>query len=215
MNNKCTFFLFFLFSSTLLNSCDGIFHNIYDERENVSQNDYGFIKISDGENYGIIYVDATAYDRWTYIDLKNKKIDTTNILLEEEEPFEWDFALHRYDTKTHNGSVAESAYTSLEDLWAAGNINFNGFAPDINDSVMVDVSGMMEGIIRYAPSTKNPILSQWMDLNTSTMPPIYTLSNHIYILRMSDGKRAALHFVNYMNLASVKGFITIYYLYPY
>ena len=210
----------FLFLATLLlaglnSACDGIFHNIYDEPKPETHSEYGFIKVNEADKSGIIYVDARTYDRWVYIDFKNKKIDTANILMNEEEPSRWDFALHRYDVKTCGGSACETGFHTLEELRAAGDVSFSNFEADVNDSVTVDMSGMVDGIILYAPSPRNPILSKWMKVDTSVMPPIYTQKKNVYILQMSDGSRAALLFTNYMNSASIKGFITIYYLYPY
>jgi hypothetical protein len=46
------------------------------------------------------------------------------------------------------------------------------------------------------------------------MPPSYTLSNKIYILKLADGSKAALKLENYMNDAAVKGYMTIRYMYP-
>lgn len=46
------------------------------------------------------------------------------------------------------------------------------------------------------------------------MPPVYTLSRKIYLLRLADGTHAALRLANFMNDSAVKGFMTIDYLYP-
>lgn len=212
---RLLFFPLLSLLSGFLCSCDGIFHNIYDDPKQIPQSEYGFIKVDEKTCSGIIYVDASTYDRWVYIDFRNKRIDTTNILVGENEPVQWDFALHRYDVKTNNGSAVETAFSLLEDVPPSDNINLGEFSPDISDSIMVDVSGMMDGIIKYVPSKKNPVLSRWMNVDTGTMPPIYTLSNKVYILQMSNGSRAALLFTNYMSPASVKGIITIHYIYPY
>ena len=53
-----------------------------------------------------------------------------------------------------------------------------------------------------------------LDVDSSTMPPIYTLSGKIYLLRLKDGTCAALRLVNFMNDAAIKGYMTIDYLYP-
>lgn len=82
------------------------------------------------------------------------------------------------------------------------------------DRITVDMSQMMDGIIIYAEDYYNPCLSRWLDVDTSTMPPIYTLSNKVYVLRFSDGTYAALRLSNFMNDAAVKGFMTVDYLYP-
>ena len=76
------------------------------------------------------------------------------------------------------------------------------------------MSQMMDGIIRYAEDWYNHCLSGWLHVDTSTMPPIYTLSGKVYLLRLADGTFAALRLMNFMNDAAVKGFITIDYLYP-
>jgi predicted DNA-binding protein with PD1-like motif len=46
------------------------------------------------------------------------------------------------------------------------------------------------------------------------MPPSYTLSGRIYIIRLADGTRAAVRLTNFMNAASVKGYMTLEYQYP-
>ena len=47
------------------------------------------------------------------------------------------------------------------------------------------------------------------------MPPIYTPSNKVYLLRMKDGTMAAIRLVSYMNAAGIKGYMTFDYIYPY
>lgn len=76
------------------------------------------------------------------------------------------------------------------------------------------MSQMMEGTILYAEDYYNPCLSQWLDVDTSTMPPVYTLSGKVYLLRLPDGTCAALRLTNFMSPAAIKGFMTIDYLYP-
>ena len=213
--NRFVLLLLFAISSVFFYSCDGIFHYLYDDPKQLPQSEYGFIKVDETTCSGVIYVDASSFERWLYVDFKNKKVDTTNILMGEDEPAQWDFALHRFDAKTNNGTVAATDFTSLDDLRAAGIIDIDGFTADVDDSVMVDVTDMMSGIVKYAPSKKNRVLSSWMSVDISVMPPIYTLSNKVYILQMPDGTRAALLLVNYMNTSGVRGFLTIHYIYPY
>jgi hypothetical protein len=73
---------------------------------------------------------------------------------------------------------------------------------------------MMDGYLSYVESDYNEVLSQWLDVDTSNMPPSYTLSGKIYILRLADGTKAALKLENYMNESAVKGYMTIRYMYP-
>lgn len=53
--------------------------------------------VDDKSNTGRIYIDATDYTEWHYIDLLNKEVVTKNV--DEDAPVNWDFAIHRYDAK--------------------------------------------------------------------------------------------------------------------
>ncbi len=197
-----------------LSACNGIFEDIYDEPQSEETKEYGFIAVDDQTHTGRIYIDATDYTEWHYIDLHDKQVVTLGV--EEEAPAAWDFAVHRYDTKTRGGAVAESAAADFGSLPAVGSIPEGAFTADswTTDKITVDMSQMMDGIIRYAEDWYNPCLSGWLHVDTSTMPPIYTLSGKIYLLRLSDGTCAAVRLTNFMNDAAVKGFMTIDYLYP-
>ena len=74
---------------------------------------------------------------------------------------------------------------------------------------------MMDGYLSYAESFYNAELSTWLDVDKSTMPPIYTLSGKIYIIALSDGNNIAVKLSDYMNADGVKGYMTIEYIYPF
>lgn len=201
-----------------LPSCNGLFSGIYDQP--VEASEFGFTKIEQATSSGTIYIDASSYTKWTYIDFETFSVDTTLIADDGSETGEvmegWDFAVHRYDTKTNGGSVIETEYTSLDDFMASGKLPSGEYVEDIwtEDKVTIDMSQMMSGIILYAPSWYNPELSKWLNVDTSTMPPIYTMSEKVYVLVTAEGKAAAIKLANYMNDSKVKGFMTIDYVYP-
>lgn len=197
-----------------LSACNGIFEDIYDEPLPDDGNEYGFIVIDDNTRTGRIYIDATDYTEWHYIDLHDKIVTTLSV--DADAPTNWDFAVHRYDTKTNDGAVAETSATDFASIPAIGTIPQDAFVADewtIN-KITVDMSQMMDGIILYAEDYYNPCLSRWLNVDTSTMPPIYTMSGKVYILRLADGSYAALRLSNFMSDAAIKGFMTIDYLYP-
>lgn len=206
--------------ATLLSlpSCNGLFEGIYDEP--VAASEFGFTKVEQATSSGTIYIDATSYTKWTYIDFDTYSIDTTLIAEDGSESGEvmegWDLAVHRYDTKSNGGSVLETEYTSLDEFRASGRIPEGEYVEDIwtEDRITIDMSQMMNGVILYAPSWFNPELSKWLNVDTSTMPPVYTMSGRVYVLKTQDGKAAALQLNNYMNDSKVKGFMTIDYIYP-
>ena len=212
-NRRTILFLSGVIAILSLSACNGIFEDIYDEPVK-EKNEYGFVVIDDKTNMGRIYIDATKYTEWHYIDLHNKRVVTKTV--DELAPKDWDFAVHRYDTKTNQGAVAESEATDFNSIANINNISAESFVSDewTTDRITVDMSQMMQGIIIYAEDYYNPCLSKWLDVNTSTMPPIYTLSGKIYILKLSDSSYAAIRLTNFMNDAATKGFMTIDYLYP-
>ena len=122
-----------------------------------------------------------------------------------------------YDGTDEDFSFCEAyAPADFGALPAVGSLPEEAFTADewTTDKITVDMSQMMDGIIRYAEDWYNPVLSRWLHVDTSTMPPVYTLSGKVYLIRLADGTFAALRLTNFMNDAAVKGFMTIDYLYP-
>lgn len=197
-----------------LSSCHGIFGGIYDEPIEETSDGFGFIKINEATRTGTIYIDASDYTKWNYISLKDKKVVTA--LYDEQQPENWDFAVHRYDAKTNGASVFETEYYDLTDISSVSKFSGAEFVADVwtTNKITIDMSQMMEGIIKYAEDFYNPCLSKWLNVDTSSMPPVYTLSEKVYILKLQDGTYAALKLSDFMNTSGIKGFMTIDYLYP-
>ncbi|KWW29711.1 MAG: hypothetical protein AUK63_1311 [bacterium P3] len=196
----------------LLAGCNGIYDGLYDDFGGTDIPQYGFVE-SRADGSGTIYIDATGYDRWVLLDFHRKTMDTVNITAAEPDPEHWDIAIHRYDVRTRDGAAAE---TPVADLSAAAAMDRDrlAFTADVDSQVVVDMSTMMDGYLGYSPAHVNPVLSRWLDVNTSTMPPVYTLSRKVYIVQMEDGTLAALFFSDYVNEKAAKGYITIQYRYP-
>lgn len=197
-----------------LSSCHGIFGGIYDEPIEETSDGFGFIKINEATRTGTIYIDASDYTKWNYISLKDKKVVT--MLYDEQQPENWDFAVHRYDAKTNGASVFETEYYDLTDISSVSKFSGADFVADewTTNKITIDMSQMMEGVIKYAEDFYNPCLSKWLNVDTSSMPPVYTLSEKVYILKLQDGTYAALKLSDFMNTSGIKGFMTIDYLYP-
>ena len=202
----------------LLSSCDGILGSRYDAPE--EDVEFGFIRFDSETSSGTIYIDASSYTKWTYLNLDTRTIDTTYINKNGSEdgnvPSAWHIAVHRYDAKTNGGSVLQTEYSDPALLVSSGIMPEGEFKEDIltTDKIAIDMSGMMDGNIIYAPSSYNEELSRWLNVDTSQMPPIYTMSGKVYLLRVSDGRHAAIILRDYMNDAKVKGFMTIDYVFP-
>ena len=195
-------------------SCDGIFQDIYDMPK---KSDYGFLEVATPTTVGKIYVNASEYTKWMYIDFHKSAIDSVSIVKGGEEfNGEWDIAVHRYDAKTNNGSVIETPYSDLKLFLAEAKPTEGIYINDVDtdSTIITDMSHMMDGEIGYAKSKVNLKLSEWLKRDMSTMPPIYTLSNKVYVVKLKDNTKAAVKLSNFMNNASDKGYLTINYIYP-
>ena len=126
-------------------------------------------------------------------------------------------AIHRYDIKTNEGAAYKTTYTSIDEFKATGKLpKAEDFVEDewTTDKIAIDMSGMMDGNIIYTESYRNAVLSSWLDVNTATMPPVYTMSNQVFLIRLKDNTYAAIRFTNYMNARGIKGYIDFDFSYP-
>lgn len=165
-------------------------------------------------------VDASKYTSWTYVNLDTRtavKVDEYVKGNVDAAPDEWHFAMHRFDCKTNGAEVLETTFGSIAALRASGKLPDGGFIADgwTDDRVAIDMSRMLEGIIGYAKSYYNPELSKWMDVDISGMPPVYTPSNKVYLMKFADGRMAALKFTDWVGPMEVKGFNSFDYAYPF
>lgn len=203
--------------SMLLVSCD-MLEGVYDDPESEESESYFNADAHQGE----FTLDCSSYTVWNYVNfhtdtyepafnVANIDVDTQ---LEDTTYADWDVAMHRYDVRTNGAECMETDYTSLSDFLADAVIPEGTWVPDSAGQVIIDMSGMMQGVIGYQATTKNYEACKWLDVDTSTMPPIYTLSGKVYLLKFSDGTYLAWHLKNYMNAKSVKGYMNVEYVYP-
>lgn len=199
-------------AAMLLPSCNDLLGDLYDEP--VATSEYGFVEVCTNTSPGLIYLDATDYTVWTYIDFEDRRIDSLST--DDPAPAKWDIAVHRYDAKTNDAKVVG---TSLRDINQARGWMNTQHLPEVSDiwttdKIVTDMSTMMDGYLSYADSFYNPELSKWLNVDTSTMPPVYTLSDKVYIIYLNNGERAAVKLKDYMNSAGIKGYMSIQYIYP-
>lgn len=195
-------------------SCNGAFEDIYDEPSANTKSSYGFKNVDLDKHSGTVYINADSYTRWIYINFHNRTIDSLEIGSQGKEPADWDMAVHRYDSKVNGAGAMETSFTDLNAFVSSGALPSGEFVADVESKITIDMSGMMEGNIKYADSPVNPVLAKWLDVDTSSMPPIYTLSGKVYILKLKDGTHVALKLRDFRNEKFDKGYLTIDYIYP-
>lgn len=130
----------------------------------------------------------------------------------DETTFNWDIALHRYDVKTNTGSALSTTAKELSEITS---IPTSGYSTDMEtDSMMVDMSGMMKNAVGYAPGHTNPVLNKGIIADLSSMPPTFSMSGLVYLVKLSSGEYAKIKFTGYRNDSNVTGHITFDYEYP-
>ena len=195
--------------ASLIVSCDGL----YDDPDDMWT--------TTGEAQSYRNIDCCSYTRWVYLSFHSHDSLTLDYQTVSV-PFDWDIALHRYDVKTRGGAAFETHYESIDALRTDVEAyrfhcpDSSQWTADVADSITIDMSHMMEGYLVYAPSERNKVLGRWLDVDLSSMPPIYTLSNKVYLLRLKDGTIAAIRFTGFSNPQkyNTKGYISFDYLYP-
>ncbi len=202
--------VFIAIGTFLFCSCDGIYDDISNmPTDNITDNSFS-------------YIDATDYTTWVYIDLADGTLTTLAYDDSINIPVSWTFALHRYDCKTNGGSVCETAFTSIDEfLNAVESGQFilpdeTEFTADTDEEIIIDVSHMVEGTLIYALSQVNVVMTRWLDVDLITMPPIYTQSGKVYLIRLADLTCAAVRFTGFTNpyYYDAKGYISFEYIYP-
>jgi hypothetical protein len=245
----------------VLTSCEGIFQGIYDDGPTEQQQPSVAPK---NATEGKLYVDASDWTKWHYIDLKAAIADTDSTSTTEwtvfdiptqavtgqdsragiynywydvfglgisnhefrsftptapqPEPPSWTIAVHRNNVRTNGGAVIETDFSSIAHLPddISSIVQGKTFAEDEWDELNVWTvqSQMLSGIIGNQGININKQLSSWLRVDIPPMPPVFTLNNHVFILRLADGTYAALQLENYQSQKGVKCYLTINYKYP-
>ena len=136
----------------------------------------------------------------------------------QPEPAHWSIAVHRNNVRTNNAAVIETSYTSIDQL-PEQSADFSGSdmkADEWDDAdVWVDQTQMIQGIVGCQGIKINKVLSSWLTISLPPIPPAFTSNSHVFLIRFSNGKYAAVQLENYMNAAGTKCWLTINYRYPY
>lgn len=150
--------------------------------------------------------------------VNNKKRDFMPTAIQPE-PSQWSIAIHRNNVRTNGGAVLETNYTSMSQL-PTSSAQFAGltFKPDewTTNVVWEDQSQMANLLIGCQGINVNKTLSSWLKIEIPPMPPAFKHNNHVFVVKLKNGKFVALQLQNYINPTNgTKCVLTINYKYPY
>lgn len=131
----------------------------------------------------------------------------------DETSFDWDIAYHYFDVKTNGGSVTETTETDLSKLTA---IPADGYTADIEtDSLLYDMTGMMDNKIGYASGHINEVLGKSAYLDLTNMPPVSGKSDKVYVIKTKAGEYVKMKVTDFTDDNGKKGYFTFDYVYPF
>ncbi|HCC87813.1 MAG TPA: hypothetical protein DEQ17_06325 [Prevotella sp.] len=136
----------------------------------------------------------------------------------QQEPEQWDIAIHYADARTNGGAVLKTSYTNIDDL-PASSADFSGaeFTPDewSESDVWADQTEQLNKLLGCQGIKINKVLSSWLQVEMKSLPPLFTLDSHVFLVKLKSGRYAAVQLRNYMDANGDKGHLTINYKYPY
>lgn len=157
-------------------------------------------------------VNATAYDQWIYVNLKDGNSQAVTMEGEDDESkvtIDWQIAIHRYtEVKTNGGSVVQ---TEMTDMSQVTSIPASGYVADENDQKVLINFNMPPQDKDYIKTHVNTQMA-WTE--GDAMSGTLTTTNKVFILKCKDGTYAKLQFTDYANADNVKGHVTFNYEYP-
>lgn len=166
----------------------------------------------EGTNARTLTVDATAYNQWVYVNLKDGKTQTVTMEGADDESavtIDWQIAIHRYtEVKTNGGSIVK---TDMTDIDKVTTLPTSGYIADESDQSVLIKFIMPPTSDCYVTTHFNTAM-KWTE--GSAMDGTLSTTNNVFVLKCKDGTYAKLQFTDFANADNVKGHVTFNYEYP-
>jgi hypothetical protein len=176
---------------------------------------------------GLAVLDCSSYTQWNFFSFsKGEIIGKCEVNNSSEydswaSRTDWDIAFHRQDIKTNSGASGKGNGGIIEYDFKGETFNFesvkyapaDGYSVDIPDSVIFDMSKMMEGIIGYANTGLAQPPKKWAVL-TDMMNSKWEYVQKVFIVRTADKKYAKIYLKNFKSDTGASGTVTMQYTYP-
>lgn len=125
---------------------------------------------------------------------------------ENDRPKDWDLAFHVYDPRINNGSCL---MTEATDLAAITTFPEGEYKTDKAVDIIIDMKGMMSGVMGYAKSYANMEMNKW--LKSTGMGKPKTLSDKVFAVKFDNGNRALIKFKEYLDATGKKKVVSFDY----
>ncbi len=147
--------------------------------------------------------------------LQNHELRSSTPADTQEEPEQWDLALHRDNVRTNGGAVFMTQSADINDLGDAWRSDAATWQEDEWNEIDVwmDQSQMFTGVIGNQRIKINTLLSSWLTLQIPPIPPSFTYNGNAFVIRLKDGTYAAIRLADYRKQGT-NCIMTIEYRYP-
>lgn len=164
---------------------------------NSSDDDIDQGKIDGSVGIVDVQTNAKAYDKWTYYSIEQgKEVDVDD----PQESLAWDIAFHRGDVKLNGGASGkgkgEAIKLTSEDLATVVEAPERGYVKDVKADILSYNAKTHEVTLLENGSKNEQIV--WLDIDTSTPPPKYSLHKNVFVIKTASGKYAKIQFLNYI-----------------
>ncbi|MBX2952060.1 MAG: HmuY family protein [Leadbetterella sp.] len=159
-----------------------------------------------------VQIDARSYSEWVYFSFEKGEIVTVNPNSFSTD-LNWDIAFHRNDVRLNGGASGKGAggalKTSAKSLTEVGTAPASGYKTDGMKSIMTKFTLPVPVFEDQPASTE----INWLNVDTSNPPPVYTLFDDVYVVKTAQGKYAKIKFKNYLGDKNETMIITLEYAY--
>ena len=175
---------------------------------------------------GLAILDCTSYTEWNFFSFDRGEIigscDAGNEADNEawRNRTDWDLAFHRQDVKTNSGESGKGkggilAYDFKEQAFDFEKVKTaptGGYSTDVPDSIIYDMSQMMQGKIGYVHTGLAQPTKKWAVL-TDMQNSKWEYAQKVFVVRTANGKYAKIYLKDFKSNAGASGTITMQYVY--
>ncbi|KAA6301008.1 MAG: hypothetical protein EZS26_002860 [Candidatus Ordinivivax streblomastigis] len=173
---------------------------------------------------GLLIYNCSSYEKWHFFAFDGDSIigscDAYDSIAYEEwqNRTDWDLAFHRQNIKTNSGVSGCGIGGIME--YKQETFSFDaiieapeeGYQMDVSDSIIYDMSHMMDGQIGYVYTGLSQPVKNWAVL-TDMMNGVWTYAQKAFIVRTAKGKYAKIFLKNFKSAIGASGTVTMEYVY--
>ncbi|MBV7440189.1 HmuY family protein [Weeksellaceae bacterium TAE3-ERU29] len=141
-----------------------------------------------------VKTDARKYDAWVYYSIETgKEVEVSD----SKNSLNWDIAFHRNNVRLNGGESGkgkgEAVKLDEKDLSKVVEAPTSGYVKDTEGTIVI---AYVMPAPKFGKEPFNKAVS-WLDIDTRTPPPIYTLQDNVFVIKTANGKYAKIKFLSY------------------